>query len=232
MKRLIIVALGLLAVIALVRVFPVLDWAVSVMRGLQAWGVGGAILNGLAFGLLTTIFVPGSVLTMLAGATWGLGGGVLIVTPGAALASTLSAALGRTLLRQTALEIAAKHPVLAALDQAIAEHPFRFVTLLRLSPVLPFALSNYGLGTTAAPLWSIGLGTLLGLIPITAVWAYLGTIAGEVVTSGALPQSNVRTVALLVGLAVTIGIVTWIGRRARQLLDAGKLPPTATPESP
>ncbi|MFT7623342.1 MAG: putative membrane protein YdjX (TVP38/TMEM64 family) [Myxococcota bacterium] len=206
--------------IVVVRVFPVLDLAVDIMAGMRDLGPIGWVAYSIMFGILTSAFVPGSVLTMLAGATWGLGVGTLIVAPGCALASVLSAALGRTLLRDVAVQTAARFPILDALDRVIGQDAFRVVTLLRLSPIMPFAVSNYGLGTTSAPLWAIGAGTLIGIVPVTALWVYFGTLAGEAVTSGFVPESGYRTAMLVGGLVITFAIVGWIGRRAKRLLDA------------
>jgi len=159
------------------------------------------------------------VLTMLAGATWGLGFGVLIIVPAATLATTISAVLGRTMLRGFTERVLARYPILSALDKAFGRNALRFVTLLRLSPVLPFAASNYGLGATSAPIWAIALGTFVGLIPITVVWVYLGTLAGEAAASGFVPDSPLRTGLLVLGLVVTAVIVVWLGRLAKAQLD-------------
>lgn len=206
--------------IVLVRVLPVVDWAIAVMSGLADLGLVGGVLYAIGFGLLTSAFVPGSVLTMLAGATWGVGWGVLIIAPGCALASTLSALLGRTLLREATESLLAKYPILGALDKVIGQDALRFILLLRLSPVMPFAPSNYGLGLTSAPIWTIGVGTLFGIIPISALWVYLGTLAGDAVRSGVVPESPWRTAMLVVGLLVTFFIVAWLGKRAKSQLDA------------
>jgi uncharacterized membrane protein YdjX (TVP38/TMEM64 family) len=70
------------------------------------------------------------------------------------------------------LSIAAKNPKWAAIDKAIGRDGFKFVTLLRLSPLLPLAASNYLYGLTSVELGPYVLGSWLGMLPGT--WAYVG----------------------------------------------------------
>jgi uncharacterized membrane protein YdjX (TVP38/TMEM64 family) len=53
----------------------------------------------------------------------------------------------------------------AAVDAAIGRDSFRVVTLLRLSPLLPLAASNYLYGLTSVPLVPYVLGSWLGMLP-------------------------------------------------------------------
>jgi uncharacterized membrane protein YdjX (TVP38/TMEM64 family) len=76
----------------------------------------------------------------------------------------------RPLLQVMAL--AAKNPKWAAIDKAIGRDGFKFVTLLRLSPLLPLAASNYLYGLTSVELGPYVLGSWLGMLPGT--WAYVG----------------------------------------------------------
>ena len=63
------------------------------------------------------------------------------------------------------LQYAAKHPKFAAIDRAIGRDGFRVVVLLRLSPLLPLAASNYLYGLTSVDLTSYVLGSWLGMLP-------------------------------------------------------------------
>ncbi len=221
--RAVILAAALAGLLVLVRMFDVIGVVEGSMASLRGMGVAGGLAYMLAYAVLACAFVPGSVMTMLAGATWGLGVGVLIIVPGATIATTISAWLGRSMLRGLTERILDRYPILSALDRVFGERAFRFVALLRLSPVMPFAASNYGLGATSAPIWAIAAGTFIGLIPITIVWAYLGTLAGDAVTTGVVPDSPVRTVFLVLGLAVTVFIVAWLGRLAKAQLQVSEI---------
>jgi uncharacterized membrane protein YdjX (TVP38/TMEM64 family) len=58
-----------------------------------------------------------------------------------------------------------------AIDKVIGEDGFRVVTLLRLSPLLPFSIGNYLYGLTSVKLLPYILGSWLGMLPGT--WAYV-----------------------------------------------------------
>ena len=57
--------------------------------------------------------------------------------------------LGRYAFRTAVEKTTAKTPKFAAIDKAIGKNGWKIVALLRLSPVVPFNLSNYFFGLTA-----------------------------------------------------------------------------------
>ena len=218
MKRFALFVLLIVGLAATARYFPVVDWAKEITAGLRSQGLLGAGLYVLGFGIFVSMFVPATPLSLLAGATWGLYEGTIIISLGCTLATAISATLGRTLLREPAEELTARYSLLRALDKAFSTDAFRMIILLRMSPVLPFAVSNYGLGTTAAPMWAIIGGTFIGIVPVTLMWVYIGTL-GESALQGSLTASPMRLGALVLGLFATVVLVGWIGRRAKRLLD-------------
>jgi hypothetical protein len=62
-------------------------------------------------------------------------------------------------------KLAYKNKRFAAIDRAISRNGLKFVTLLRLSPLLPLAISNYLYGLTSVDLGSYVLGSWLGMLP-------------------------------------------------------------------
>lgn len=80
------------------------------------------------------------------------------------------------LLAPQILAFFSTHPRFAAIDRAIGKDGLKFVTLLRLSPLLPLALSNYLYGLTSVDLGSYVLGSWLGMLPGT--YAYVNTVCG------------------------------------------------------
>ena len=60
------------------------------------------------------------------------------------------------------LAFAKRNKRFAAVDRAISRDGLKFVTLLRLSPLLPLAASNYLYGLTSVDLGSYVLGSWLG----------------------------------------------------------------------
>ena len=107
----------------------------------------------------------------------------------------------------------------AAIDRAIAGQGFKIVLLLRLSPVFPFNLLNYGLGLTKVR-FSDYIMAAIGMIPGTFLYVYYGKLAGDVASlaGGASVEKGpgywaVLGLGLMATLIVTI-LVTRVARRA------------------
>ncbi len=66
------------------------------------------------------------------------------------------------------------HSMLRQLNRAIATYPFRLVLAVRFTPLSPFSLVNFLFGLTSISLKTYALGTLLGLIPLTLTYSWLG----------------------------------------------------------
>lgn len=73
------------------------------------------------------------------------------------------------------LELAQKNARFKAIDRAIGRNGLKVVTLLRLSPLLPLALSNYLYGLTSVDLPSYVAGSWAGMLPGTIAYVAAGT---------------------------------------------------------
>jgi uncharacterized membrane protein YdjX (TVP38/TMEM64 family) len=72
------------------------------------------------------------------------------------------------------MKLAGRNKRFAAIDRAISRNGLKFVTLLRLSPLLPLAASNYLYGLTSVDLGSYVLGSWLGMLPGTYAYVTAG----------------------------------------------------------
>ena len=104
-----------------------------------------------------------------------------------------------------------------ALDRAVdREGAALIVGLLRLSPAIPYMPSTTLLGLTDVPLMPFLVGTALGLVPFTIIYAYLGS-AGRQLFAGGL--RNPRALALTIfGLATTLVLTAKINGVASKAL--------------
>ena len=105
---------------------------------------------------------PAVPLTASAGYLFGVAPGTAVVLLAAAVAASVSFLIGRTIGRDWILQVASGNDRFRALDSVISQEGFKIVLLLRLSPLFPFALSNYLYGLTSVPFWDYFWGTLLG----------------------------------------------------------------------
>lgn len=188
------------------------------MAGLGAWG---AVAFVLGYALACVAVVPASLLTLAAGAVFGLGRGVALVTAGALLGAASAFLLARYAVRGAVERRLAGNPRLAAVDRAVATDGRRIVFLLRLSPAVPFSALNYALGATRLSFADYMLGSL-GILPGTVLYVYYGTVAGTIAAAagGTATRSPAEYVLLGVGLLATIGATYLITRAARRALAA------------
>ncbi len=183
-KRLAIFALVIVGLFVLSYFLPVGRWLTEFDEWVQEQGAWGAVWFGIVYIVCTVLFVPGSILTIGAGAIYGPLWGTILVS----LASTTGAAcaflLGRYVARDQVHAWMQSKPRFAALDQAIALKGGWIVFLLRLSPIFPFNLLNYALGLTGVRFWPYVLASWIGMLPGTIAFVLLGyagrqALAGE-----------------------------------------------------
>jgi uncharacterized membrane protein YdjX (TVP38/TMEM64 family) len=144
---------------ALARFVPVIE----LLEELRAWGETlGALWPFLfvgAYVLLALLMVPGAILTMLAGAFFGIVQGTVLVSVGATIVAMIAFVFARRMGQKDVEALLQKHRRARALQAAVRRSGWRAVLLLRLSPVVPFSLSNYLYGLTGVPLGSYVLAT-------------------------------------------------------------------------
>lgn len=71
-------------------------------------------------------------------------------------------------------ELASGNHQFQIIDRAIRKNSFKIVALLRLSPLLPLALSNYFYGLTSVDLPSYVVASWLGMLPGTIAYVTAG----------------------------------------------------------
>lgn len=222
------VALGLLALAALLWIGRELGGYVprfaTWVEGLGFWG---PVVFVFGYALATVAFIPGSLLTLAAGAIFGLAKGTLVVVFGATLGASSAFLIARYLARGAVERRLEDKPKFKSIDQAVAGQGLKIVFLLRLSPVFPFNLLNYGLGLTRVRFRDY-LVACLGMIPGTFLYVYYGKALGSLaaVAGGAEIEKDAGYWTVLVlGLlatAVVTAIVTRIARKAlkQEVADA------------
>lgn len=185
--------------------------------GLGAWG---PIVFVLGYAAAVVAFVPGSVMTLAAGAIFGLLEGTFYVFVAATLGATLAFLVARHGARAAIERRIEGDERFAAIDRAVADQGRKIVFLLRLSPVFPFNLLNYALGLTRVRLGDYFIASI-GMLPGTLLYVYTGKLIGDVaaVAAGAGPQRGPGSWLLLaVGLLATAGVTILVTRIARRAL--------------
>jgi len=150
----------------------------------DSMGTLGMAYFGVAYCIAEILAVPAIPLTASAGYLFGPVKGTAIVLLSASIAAAVSFQIGRTLLRDYVENVLKDYPKFAKIDRAIGREGFKLMLLLRLSPIFPFALSNYLYGASSINFPAFFGGTLLGFAPGTLAYVYTGYV-GKALTGDA-----------------------------------------------
>lgn len=196
------------------------EFLAAALAGAAGAGAAGQAAFVALYVAATVLFVPGSVLTLGAGAVFGLWRGFFLVSVGSTLGACAAMLVGRYFLRDWVSRRLASFPVFEAVRSAVAAEGWKVVALTRLSPVLPFVLLNYAYGLTEVRFKEYALASWLGMMPGTLLFVYLGAAAGEVARSGERARTPAEWAFFAAGLAATALAAWLVGRKAKAALGS------------
>ena len=162
------------------------------------------------------LFIPGSVLTLGAGAIFGVVWGSVYVSISSTLAATCAFLVGRYLARDAIERKIKGNKRFDAIDKAVAGEGWKIVGLTRLSPVFPFTLLNYAFGLTQVKLRDYMLASWIGMMPGTIMYVYLGSLAQA--ATGERERTTGEWVLYGVGLLATVVVTVFVTRVAKKAL--------------
>ncbi len=164
--------------------------------------IGGFFLLYVA---VTALSLPGAViLTLAAGAVFGLWLGTLIVSFASAIGASLAFLSSRYVLRDWVKARFAKR--ITAIDQGIARDGVFYLLTLRLIPAFPYFLINLAMGLTTMRLLIFYVVSQIGMLPGTMVFVNAGTQLGAIAST-----SDILSPALI-GSFVLLGLFPLIAK--------------------
>jgi uncharacterized membrane protein YdjX (TVP38/TMEM64 family) len=201
--------------------------------GLNAQPIQAAVTNAgalgpLAFTALVTLgvlaFVPGSFLAITGGLLFGPVAGTAYTVVGAITGASLAFLIARYLAADWF-----GHRLkgsLGILVHRIEDEGWRFVALVRLVPILPFAVVNYSLGLMRIKLSHYVFTSLLCMIPGVFAYSYLGD-AGHRALNG---EEAVLKILWGVSMLAALLLIPLLLRRRRSAKTQKPLESPATAE--
>jgi uncharacterized membrane protein YdjX (TVP38/TMEM64 family) len=204
------------ALIAAAKFFHVQDLLKQALEWVAQLGPWGPVIFIALYVIATVFFVPGSVLTLGAGAVFGVVWGSVYVSIAATLGATCAFLVGRYLARDAIARKIEGNNRFASIDRAVANEGWKIVGLTRLSPVFPFTLLNYAFGITRVKLGHYVLASWIGMMPGTVMFVYLGSLAKA--ASGERARTPSEWALYGVGLLATVAVTLFVTRIARQAL--------------
>ncbi|WP_026116606.1 TVP38/TMEM64 family protein [Nocardiopsis valliformis] len=188
------------------------------LETVRAWtadaGVLGAVVYLAAYTLAVQALVPRPALNIAGGLLFGLAAGVVLALAGGVLAAFVQFAVARYVAGDV---LARRLPeaVRTRLEGLVGGRALLAVVQLRLIPVIPYQMVNYGFGLTGLPVVPFVLGTAIGSLPATVALVLVGTGGIDL----GLP------VAVATGAAAAlIALVWWLRSRKRRKSATGADP--------
>lgn len=197
-----IFALGLL----LTGIAAAWHWRVALDPAAVAAAIGrypAAPLIYLAIHIAASLlFVPRTLLAILAGLLFGIDSGIFWATIGS-VAGAVAGFLVARYINSGLFGLDRNARIRPVLDR-VERGGWRAVALLRLIPVMPHSLGNYGLGLTRMPLGAYAFGSLLGQLPMTIAYVDFGAAGERVMLGGAdwLAPAAIGAAALALSLLI------------------------------
>jgi uncharacterized membrane protein YdjX (TVP38/TMEM64 family) len=224
MKRWLVGGAAALAIIA--ALFLLGRVAAEPLRSFATWVNGLGALAPVVFiagyVVATVAFVPGSILTLAAGAIFGLVRGTVYVLIGATLGAAAAFLVARYAARPMVERKLAGNERFQRIDRIIEQQGGKMVVLMRLSPLLPFNALNYALGISKVGFLPYLLGSI-GMIPGTLLYVYYGKLAGDLTALGGrdVERGAEYYLFLALGLIATIAVAVIAARAGKRALGEG-----------
>ncbi len=167
----------------------------------------------------TALSFPGAIiLTLGAGALFGVIEGTLLVSFAASIGASLAFLTARFLLRDFAL---ARFPGLfARIDQGVARDGAWYLVSLRLVPAVPFVAVNLLAGLTTLSLRQFYVASQIGMLPATMIYVNAGASLATLGTHGAILTPRL-ILGLLLLAALPVVAPRLRNRLAARRADAG-----------
>jgi uncharacterized membrane protein YdjX (TVP38/TMEM64 family) len=167
--------------------------------------LAAALLYLAVYAAAVALSVPGAIiLTVTGGFLFGSLAGTALVVIGATTGATLLFLIAKTALGDSLRRRAGG--LVTKLEAGFRENALSYLLVLRLVPLFPFWLVNLAAAVLGVPLATYVLGTAVGIIPGSYVFATVGAGLGSVFDQGGEPSlAGVLTpqvLTALIGLAV------------------------------
>ena len=158
-----------------------------------------------------TGFLPASLIGIASGSIYDLGEGFCVAALATMLGAWVSFAISRSLFRGVFERLFSRRSGFRHLGEQVAKGGWRFVCLLRMSPIMPFALTSYALGLSGVSVRNYMLGTAASL-PALFAYVCIGWFARHGISGKFVDTSNLQRMIFGVGMAASIFLAFYVKR--------------------
>jgi uncharacterized membrane protein YdjX (TVP38/TMEM64 family) len=214
-----VIAFVVVGLVLVARAFDISQKLKEALAWVEGHGTTGVIVFIVIYVAACVFFVPASLLTLGAGAVYGVIWGSIYVSIASTVGATCAFLVGRYLARDAIQRRIAGNAKFSAIDEAVGREGWKIVGLTRLSPVFSFTLLNYAYGLTRVGLRDYILASWIGMMPGTVMYIYIGSLAGDIATlGGERTRSTQEWVLYIVGLLATVVATVYVTKVARKAI--------------
>jgi uncharacterized membrane protein YdjX (TVP38/TMEM64 family) len=188
------------AMIVLSYIFGIGEKLGALRDWIQSLGALGPVVFVFIYAGATVAALPGLAITIVAGVIFGSLVGVIVVSIASTLGASMAFLIARYFARDATAKWLAKREKFKKLDDLTEKHGAIIVAIVRLVPLFPFNLVNYGFGLTKVRFWTYVSWSWLCMLPGTILY---------VVGTDAVIQAIMRKEVpwTLIGIVVAVGIL-------------------------
>jgi len=208
--RPVILVTAIVTALVLARVLGLGDRLGELRTWLDSLGPWGPVVFIALYAVATVAAVPGSALTVAAGALFGSVVGVIVVSIAATIGASLAFLVSRYFARDAMSKWLSGKEKFRRLDEMTGKHGAIMVAITRLVPIFPFSLLNYGFGLTRVPFWTYVFWSWLCMLPGTVLYVVGADAFTKGLEKGEVPWVLVGTV---LAAAVLVGFLVRYARR-------------------
>ena len=206
-----------ISILVLSYVFGIGDKLAALRAWIEALGALGPAVFILIYTGAVVAALPGSAITIIAGAIFGSVLGVIVVSIASTVGAALAFLVGRYFARDAIAKWLSKRERFRRLDNLTEKHGAIIVALVRIVPVFPFNIVNYGFGLTRVRFWTYVFWSWLCMLPGTVLY-----VVGTDAISQAIIQKRVPWPLIGVLIAVLVLLVVLVKLARKRLHEEDK----------
>jgi uncharacterized membrane protein YdjX (TVP38/TMEM64 family) len=186
------------------------EWIEHYLDAVSKAGVGGFVLVLALLVLIAfTGFLPASLVGVVSGSLYGLFDGFLVSALATMGGAWVSFELSRGLFQGTFERMFTRRAGFRRFGDEMVKGGWRFVCLLRMSPIMPFALTSYALGLSKISARDYMIGTIASL-PALFGYVCVGWFARHSINTHAANVGYLQWTIFGVGIAATVFLTVYV----------------------
>ena len=199
-----------IAILVLSYVFGIGEKLGALRVWIQALGALGPAVFILIYAGAVVAAIPGSAITIIAGAIFGSVLGVIVVSIASTVGAALAFLIGRHFARDATAKWLSKSEKFKELDDLTEKHGAIIVALVRILPIFPFNIVNYGFGLTRVRFWTYVFWSWVCMLPGTVLYVVGTDAISQAIIKKRIPWP---LTGVLIGVGILLVVLVKLARK-------------------